>query len=58
MLSLVRHTGPHEESVEYWCSYIDHSEFFVLANKIKTESLVSFLGVMGGKTHNLLQSLE
>lgn len=35
MLSLFSHIGPHEESLEYWSSYTDRFEFFVLTNKIK-----------------------
>lgn len=35
MLSLFSHIGPHEESLEYWSSYTDCFEFFVLTNKIK-----------------------
>lgn len=53
MLSLFSHIGPHEESLEYWSSYTDCFEFFVLTNKIKC----LFLIMISGKTCSVLQSL-
>lgn len=58
MAALVGNIGPFDENTEQWSSYTERFEYFVLANKIKTDLLVpTFLSVVGGKTFNLLRSL-
>ncbi len=58
MAGLVGQIGPYDETVEQWSSYTERFDYFVKANGIKDEVLVStFLSVMGSKTYNLLHSL-